>query len=467
MRKMSRYFRLAVGSGLTFALWSVATPVHAQSEDALQPPEQFQEVLVDSFAQSDPGAAAIVLREGKVIFRQAVGSADIELGVRLEPEHVFRIASLTKQFTAAAIMLLQERGELSVEDDILRFLPEYPTHGHTIRIKDLMSHTSGIFNYTNAPGFFESTASQETSVEQMIESFKSRPMDFAPETGLNYSNSGYVLLGAIIEQVSGQSYAEFMEENILRPLSLDHTRLGDRSLTKGRVAGYEALPSGDYINARPIDMTQAYAAGALLSTVDDLAKWNAALTNGELISEQSYREMTTPFVLKNGESVPFGYGFRIETLRGKKAIHHSGSINGFSAHMVWLPEEEVYVAVLKNSIGGDPTPMTIAFKLAGLAIGDPFPDFQRSPVGRGTLDRFAGRYCSAPNRQYTLTPDETGGLNLTQGNNELLFEPAGGMRFFRPQSLTYIELKAATSGSADGFELYLNGADQPISTSRC
>ncbi|MBT8103091.1 MAG: beta-lactamase family protein, partial [Gammaproteobacteria bacterium] len=247
--------------------------------------ENYQAWLDEAFPADGPGATVILVRDGDAIFRGAAGMANLELAVPMEPDHVLRIASITKQFTAAAILLLQDRGLLDVADDISQYLPDFPTQGEHITIARLLSHTSGVFSFTDIPGYWHGDLIRtDRSVGEMIELFADQPMRFSPGTDFSYSNSGYTLLGAIIERVSGKTYAEFLRTEVFEPLGMDDTQYGGRHVVERRASGYEGHEN-QYFNALPISMTHPHAAGALLSTVDDLARWNTALFGGRLLSD--------------------------------------------------------------------------------------------------------------------------------------------------------------------------------------
>ena len=311
--------------------------------------EHYAHWLDEAFPADGPGATVILVRDGEVIYRDAAGWANVELGVAMTPGNVLRIASITKQVTAAAIMLLHDRGELDVNDGIRQHLPGYPEHGEPITIAHLLSHTSGVFNFTDIPGYWRGDLIRsDRSVDEMIELFADEPLQFAPGSDFRYSNSGYTLLGAIIERVSGQSYAEFVTGEIFEPLGMGDSQYGGRQVVRGRASGYQRGEDGEYFNALPISMTHAYAAGALLSTVDDLARWNAALMGGELLSEESLRAMTTAFRLDDGTATEYGFGLYVRERNGLRVIGHTGGIHGFSTSALWLPDERVYVAVLAN-----------------------------------------------------------------------------------------------------------------------
>jgi D-alanyl-D-alanine carboxypeptidase len=232
-----------------------------------EPAAEIEEYLDSIYDRTQPGAAVLVARDGETIVREAYGMADLELGVPLRPEHVFGIGSITKQFTAVAVLMLAEEGKLSLDDDITRFIPEYPTHGHRITIEDLLHHTSGIRSYTAMPEFQEMMR-VDLTLDSLIAVFQHEPLDFAPRENWIYSNSGYVLLGKIIEEASGQAYADFLRQHVFEPSGLESTYYGGaRRIIPGRVSGYERLRDG-WRNAEYVSMTIPHAAGALLSTVE-------------------------------------------------------------------------------------------------------------------------------------------------------------------------------------------------------
>ena len=428
---------------------------------------EFETILQTAYPGDGPGATAIIVQEDEALFRGAYGMADIELGVAMTPGHILRVGSLTKQFTAAAIMLLSEQGKLSLDDPLSKYLPDYPTHGHRITIEHLLAHTSGIFNYTSLPTFFSDNADKDISTEALIAKFENAPMDFAPGDATNYSNSAFVLLGAIIEKISGQSYAEFMQDNIFSPLNLTNTRIGSSGIIYGRAEGYERTPDGGYKNATPLSMTQAHAAGAIISTVDDLARWHAALTGGELLDESSYQRMITPFVLNSGEPGPFGYGFRIGTVRGQQVIQHSGSINGFSSFALWLPEQEIYIALLTNRIRMTPSPQTVATKLAAVALNDPFPEWSETEIAAEKLTSYAGTYCQENGEKFIASTGEDGGMTIKTGPATLPFKPANDDTFFMENSLTYLTFQAGSGGRVKSLRFHPNGTETPLNAERC
>ena len=225
--------------------------------------------------------AVAVVKDGRLVLARGYGYADLENSVPASAETIYRLGSITKQFTSLAIMQLAEAGKLSVDDELTKFLPDYPVQGHKVTIHQLLNHTSGIKSYTSLPNFFR-TARQDLSHGDMLALFKDLPFDFEPGIKMQYNNSGYYLLGLVIEKASGQSYAEYLTEHIFRPLGMHATRYGDtRPLIPHRAQGYKRS-LGELVNDDPISMTAPFAAGALVSNVLDLVKWHQATRSRRL-----------------------------------------------------------------------------------------------------------------------------------------------------------------------------------------
>lgn len=320
-----------------------------------------------------PGAAIIVTRNGKTIFREGYGMADLAANIPVHPSMAFRLGSITKQFTAVAILILAEHGKLDVRDLLHRHLPEFPNKGAGITLEHLLTHTSGIPSYTNLPSY-EATMARDMTVAEMIATFKDLPLEFAPGERFEYCNSGYFLLGAIIEAVSGMSYADFVARHIFEPLGMRHTAFeGHQRQPVTQVSGY-SHDDEKFVPADPLSMSQPYAAGALVSTVDDLALWDRAITTRQLLTEAGWRKAFTPYVLADGSSTGYGYGWEVRTLQGSPSLEHDGGINGFATHAVRLPQQGIYVAVLTNSDSGIADAMQVATQLAAITIGKPLPE---------------------------------------------------------------------------------------------
>jgi D-alanyl-D-alanine carboxypeptidase len=342
-------------------------------------------------APDTPGAAVIVVRDGRVLLRKGYGLAHLELQVPIAPEMVFRIGSITKQFTAVAVLLLARDGKLALDDDLTKFLPEYPTGGRRITIEHLLTHTSGIASYTSLRGFGEA-ARRDRAPTEVVDFFKNETVDFAPGEKWAYNNSGYFLLGLIVEKASGQSYWDFLDARIFKPLGMTHTRWGaDGPIIAGRVSGYQRTRRG-WENADFISMTQPYAAGALVSNVDDLAAWDRALTAGTLIDAATLTKAMTAYQLPDHRSTKYGYGWTITTWDGVRYQEHGGGIQGFQSYALRAPDERLFVAVLSNASGNQPPPSVVAPVVAGLALGKPIIDPPVVTVSEADLDRLTGVY---------------------------------------------------------------------------
>ena len=292
-----------------------------------------------------PGLTLKIIRDGKVVKTAAYGLANVELNVPAQPETVFEIGSVTKQFTAAGILLLAQEGKLSVDDKISRHLKNTPEAWQDVTIRHLLTHTSGIKSYTGLDGF---QIWRHLTQAQFIKAIGAQPMEFQPGASWKYCNTGFNLLGYIIENVSGQDYWEFMGERVFRPLGMDATtRRLFSQIIPNRAAGYEQT-NHVWIN-RDTDLTEVFAAGAIASTVGDLAKWNAALDGERLLTAASKEQMWTPAKLNDGKATKYGFGWNIDAVEGHKNIGHGGSTSGFSASIQRFPDDRVAVIILTNT----------------------------------------------------------------------------------------------------------------------
>ena len=351
--------------------------------------QQVDEILSEQYERQGPGAAALIYKDGDVIYRKGFGYANIELDVKMKPEHVFEIGSITKQFTAIAILMLEEQGKLKVEDDITKFIPDYPSNGKSITIHQLLNHTSGIKSYTNMQSF-QQKARTDMTPSEIIDFVKNEPMDFDPGEQYLYNNSGYVILGHIIEVVTGTSYEEFVQKKFFDKLGMTNSYYGSHSkVIKNRAYGYS--DRGGYVNADYLSMTLPYAAGSLMSNVDDLLKWQKALNTYQLISKATYEKAINGSTLNNGEKIGYGYGLGSGTIQGSKSISHGGGIFGYTTQGIYLPEEDVFVSVLTNC--DCTSPGSITNKIAAIAIGKPFPSIKNAvSLNQSQLSKWLGAY---------------------------------------------------------------------------
>lgn len=447
---------------LTTACLPFLALLHATSALADTPPlaDQIDAALAPLFKADAPGATVIVTREGQPVFRKAYGLADVDKKVPMQPDMQLRLGSITKQFTAVAILMLAEQGKLSLQDDVTRFLPDYPSKGRRITIEQLLHHTAGLRNYTAMPGYW-SIADQDMGVAQFIDYFKNEPQEFAPGERWSYSNSGYFLLGAIIEKVSGQRYADFIAQQIFEPLGMHDTAYeGHERSAKRRVEGHRAGFFSGYSRAANISMSLPYAAGALVSTVDDLARWNEAVAAGKLLKADSWKQAFTPCTLPKEAKCTYGYGWMLGTLRGHKMIWHGGDIHGFNGEALRLPDDKLFVAVLGNGNRDLIDTDRVAFTAAAVAIGNPFPTQKAITLAPEALDAFAGTYKFSDNTTRTM---QRKGANLSYerpGRPMLLLKPYAPNAFFIEGSLTTVEFQRGTDGKVSGVTMVLASGEQ-------
>jgi D-alanyl-D-alanine carboxypeptidase len=348
-------------------------------------------LAASAFPNDRPGAIVLAAKDGRAVFKRAYGLADLEFSTMLEPDMLMRIGSVTKQFTAGVILRLEELGKLRVTDTVSTHLPDYPQTGRVITIEHLLTHTSGLPNFTAFPEYGPGQV-RRLSVDALLAMFKDQPLEFPPGTRFSYSNSGYVLLGAIIEKITQQSFAEALREYVLLPIAARETRYDsfERILPR-RAHGYERDGAG-YRNASYLDMSQPFAAGALVSTADDLLTWDTALTSGRLLKPESLAKMMTPFRLTDGTLSRYGYGWALADYAGHAVAEHGGGINGFRCHVVRIADANVYVAVLSNDGSAGRRPSRLARKIASLLVGAPLAEPPVTALPPSILDQFTGRY---------------------------------------------------------------------------
>jgi CubicO group peptidase (beta-lactamase class C family) len=369
----------------TFALWSILSAAQPKSNN--QDTANFDKVLSEQFNAEAPGAAVLVARKGEIIYAKAFGKANLELDAPMQADHIFRIASITKQFTAIAILQLLEQGKLSLQDDITRFIPDYPLQGTKITIEQLLTHTSGIQDYSLMKNNTQRERQDFTPAE-MISYFRNQPLRFTPGSKWEYSNSNYYLLGYIIERITGRTYAEYLQENFFTPLGMTNSSYADDiKIIKNRAYGYTQDDNG-FQNAAPISMTQPYAAGAIQSTVADLFRWHQAVYGYRLIKKETLDKALTSHKLNDGTATAYGYGWRLGSVYDSPSVWHGGLINGYRSMELYLPKEEVFVAVLTNC---DCSSVEVTSRLAALASGSPY-DYTEIQLPNETLQRYAGVY---------------------------------------------------------------------------
>ena len=294
-----------------------------------------------------PGGLVAVSSNGTLIHQQAYGMANVELSVPVNGETVFEIGSISKQFVAAAVMLLVQEDKLGLEDTIHQHLQGLPSEWLGVTVRQLLTHTSGIPDYEEIASY-DVYGSRLTS-EDVIKIAHSRPMDFEPGTGWYYSNTGYYLLSLIVERIEGQPLGEILESRIFDPLDMTQTRMTDpEAIIPNRASGYWVNKAGKLINRRATETSSTLGAGGILSSASDLAKWDKSLYGDQLLTAESKAAMWAPTVLSDGRRVEYGFGWNVDPYAGLTSQRHSGQVAGFVAKFGRFPDQEAAIIVFMN-----------------------------------------------------------------------------------------------------------------------
>lgn len=352
--------------------------ITATSASARQSVQQVDGLMKQYHDYGQFNGAILVAEKGKVVYKKGFGMANMEWAIPNQPDTKFRIGSVTKQFTAALVLQLVEEGKIKLDGKITDYLPDYRKDtGDKVTIHHLLNHTSGIPSYTSRPDFSADISRNPYVVADFVKKFASGDLQFEPGSKFSYNNSGYSLLGAIIEKVTGKSYETVLNERILKPLGMTNSGYEHHStLLQKRASGYQKTPDG-FVNAAYLDMSIPYAAGSIYSTVEDLFKWDQSLYEDKILSAESKKLMFTPG-LGN-----YGYGIRItdesigKTDQKTKIIGHGGAINGFNSLILRAVEKQQTVIILDNVNLGQHHGR-IALSIIGILNGQPFDPPKKS-----------------------------------------------------------------------------------------
>ncbi|GAB2786145.1 serine hydrolase domain-containing protein [Dyella kyungheensis] len=449
--------RIGVAVGMLAFSWAALA---APSTPAVPVATAAQAALESAANPLGPGVAAIILQGDTMLFRGAVGRANIELGVPLYAEQTFRIASITKMFTAATVIKLAELGKLSLDDRLSTYVADVPNGGN-ITLRQLLNHTAGISDKTPnpQPGFMK----RDVDTATLVDEIRKRPPAFAPGTQWAYSNGGYILLGAVIEKVTGERWYVAMTKLLLEPAQLRQIRYGDNAaVIPGRVAGYSTDDATHQIkNASFISMSIPAAAGGLVATADDLVRWMHALARGQIVSAKGFQQMITPVPAMPGVSPAhqYGMGMYLWHVRGSEMIGHTGQIDGFASALVYLPKQDVIVAVLANDDGFDAR--TMSRRLAAIALGQPYATPVPAPLADEFLQALQGSYRIDGTTVQTLTVKDHQLFAQRSGHHAVPLQfTADGRLVFVPDELSYFVPVRDASGKVTRLD-YFEGGDAP------
>ena len=426
----------------------VATSSFAQDASRL-------DQIVKPYVQDKTFMGSVLVARGEeILLSKGYGSANLEWEVPNTPSTKFRLGSITKQFTAASILLLEERGKLKLDDPIKKYLRDAPAAWDRITLFNLLTHSSGIPNFTALPEY-KSLEVLDTPVVKTIATVRDKPLDFFPGEKMSYSNSGYLVLGYVIENVSGVSYESFVQENIFTPLGMkDSGYDSNTTVIAHRAAGYSPSPKGP-VNAGYIHMSIPHAAGALYSTTEDLLRWEQGLFGGKVVSPASLQKMITPF--KNN----YALGVTVQTTNGRKVVQHGGGIEGFNTFLSYYPDDKLTVAVLANVNGS--VPGTLAAKL-GAAVHD---DTVQAPGDRKeitlpaeTLAKYVGTYEFTPEVKLAVRLSGSQLMAQLTGQGQIPIFPESETKFFLKIVDAQIDFMKDAGGAVTSVVLHQNGVDQ-------
>ncbi|TPG04926.1 class A beta-lactamase-related serine hydrolase [Rhodanobacter glycinis] len=403
--------------------------------------------LMHAGVKKDGPGVVVLIRQGQTtIYERAEGLADVELNVPLSTDHVFRIASVTKVFTAALVVKLAKEGKLSLDDPLKKYLPSFPG-ADRISLRQLLNHTSGIADLTKnpTPGLMRT----DSSTSALVDDISKRPPDFPAGSKWAYSNSGYILLAAVIEKVTGTSWHAAIDNQIIAPLGLRHTRYDDdTAIIRGRIPGYstsDAPPSVSRANF--ISMSVPSAAGALVSDAADLATTIRRLAHGDVIGSEGYSQMVAPVRGVPGVSTArsYGLGLYVWTIRGEQAVGHTGQIDGFASALAYLPKQDITIVVLANDDNFDA--QTLMRRVIAVALGRPFPKVSAVAIPEATLAALKGDYETADHRAMSLVEKDGALFYARKGHSLLPLQmTANGDLHFVPDDLGILRPMRDASG---------------------
>jgi CubicO group peptidase (beta-lactamase class C family) len=421
-----------------------------------QTPEARIEQIVQSYVADHKFMGTVLIAKGgNVIFDKGYGYANLEWQIPNTPDTKFRLGSVTKQFTAASILLLEERGKLKTDDAVKKYLPDAPAAWDKITIYHLLTHTSGIPSFTSFPEYPDFEKKPATP-QELVKRFQDKPLEFEPGSQFKYSNSGYLLLGYLIDKISGEKYPQFVKENIFVPLAMADSGYDlNATVIPHRASGYTPTPpNGEIQNTGYIDMTIPYSAGALYSSARDLLKWERALYGGKVLQAASLTKMTTPF--KDN----YGCGLFISTSGGHKKIDHGGGIEGFNTELAYYPDDHLAVIVLANLNGGAPD--EIANQAATVEFGGKVEltsERKEVTLKAEDLSALVGTYSLAPNVDLTVTLDGQHLWTQLTGQRKIQIYPQSPTFFFLKVVDAQLEFAKDNSGKATQVTLHQNGRD--------
>jgi D-alanyl-D-alanine carboxypeptidase len=372
-------------------LWSAVA--RAQNPSSLEIAKCVEAIAREALSRPVAGISIAVARNGQVVFARGYGLANLEHGVAVTPNTVFHIASISKNILSAVVLQLADEGKLQLDDDVTRYVPEAPTHGRHVTVRQLLNQTSGIYSFTSLPDA-ENNERLDLTHEQVLGLIKDRPFDFEPGTSWRYDNSAFYLAGMVVERVTKQEYGAYLREHLFKPLGMNSASLCDaRTVTPRLASGYE-VDHGTFVHASLISWKLPFAAGAVCATAEDLLKWQAGLDAGHVLSPSSLKLMRTATTLGDGVSIDYGLGTRLGSLDGHRVFGHTGGGGGFNSLLESFPDDHLTIAILINSRSGAGPSLALGMAIARTMLGLPEKTLRDLPVPKEELATLIGNYDS-------------------------------------------------------------------------
>ncbi|GAB3987370.1 hypothetical protein GCM10028807_07320 [Spirosoma daeguense] len=435
-----------------------AVPLQAQSVKTTA--EKLDEYLLSAQRAYRFNGVALVAQRGQILHHKAYGLRHVESEAPNDTITRFPILSITKSFTAALILKLQEQGKLSVDDKLSKYVPDIP-NGDKITLHHLLTHTSGLFNFTDIIGEEDSAiVCHPVSKQLLLDLLKSRPVEFSPGKQFGYNNSGYCLLGMVIEKIEGKPYEQVMRELVFQPLGMNQSGFDFINLPKPiRAFGYDTLTTNYYSPYPHFDSTVVYSAGAMYSTTSDMLKWGKAVATQQLLSASSWKQAFKPRMNN------YGYGWEIGHYINKSYIRHSGGYPGFMAEFVHFPDEDVTIILLNNFGNYGDSVFPTVMGLSSIVFGKPYdlwPARQPVTLDETTLKQYVGHYVL--NRQFAIDIDLRNGQLYALGRNkvqvpELAMYASSQDKFFVWVYNNRVTFKRDASGRVIGLTIREHGED--------
>ena len=415
------------------------------------------DALINAYAKMYKfNGAALVAKNGVILLNKGYGYRNAGDKIANTEQTVFQLGSVTKQFTSAIILKLQQEKKLSVLDKLSKYFPGYPK-GDSITIEHLLTHTSGIFNYTNDGNFMANEVAKSASREKIMALFKDRPLDFPPGTGWNYSNSGYSLLGYIIEDVTKTPYEQVVRKYIFTPLKMTHSGFDFTHLKiNEKATGYFKLNDKEMVPSPIVDSTVAYSAGAIYSTTGDLYLWHKALQQNKILSKEQQEKAYTP--VKNR----YGYGWNIDSVEGKRRVSHGGGIHGFVTNISRVPEDDICIVLLSNT--SDPAIGAITKSIFAILYGKEY-ELPKERIAiklpEEKLKEYEGEYEIRTDLHVIISLKDGELVAAPTGQKtDILYVEKEDLLFLKSQDIQ-LAFTRNDKKEIDGFILHQNGAKIP------